>query len=48
MAYKMYKSGFLVNGNGWINQSNKYIEIMLFIDNQLDRYKRELEKDGQR
>lgn len=39
----MYKNGFLPNANGWMQQSNKFIEVVEFIDLQLSNYRNELE-----
>jgi hypothetical protein len=34
-AYGLYKDGFLPSGNGWINESPKFIQAMLTIEKQL-------------
>lgn len=44
-AYGMYKAGFLPNGNGWNNETNKYMDAMSVIDNALQKRNRaELKK----
>lgn len=44
-AYQMFKRGYLPNDKaGWLNQANKFIEIVEFIDIQLERYRSEMEK----
>lgn len=45
-AYQMYKNGYLLNNGGWASHSNKYIEIMIFIDNQMNKYQNEVNKNG--
>jgi len=43
----MYKNGFMPNDLGWLNESNKLIEIIGFIDIQIANYKKEVEaKNG--
>jgi hypothetical protein len=32
LAYNFYKGGFLPNRNGWMQQSVKFIEAVMFID----------------
>ncbi len=32
-AFNLFKAGILPNTGGWLNQPNKYIEIMNFIEN---------------
>lgn len=34
-AYNFYKSGILPNGNGWLKETNKFIEIILFIERKI-------------
>jgi len=33
-AYSMFKNGYLPNGNGYVNESFKYVEVMNFIDSK--------------
>ena len=40
-AYQMFKSGFLPNKGGWLSQTQKFIEVILFIDIQMKRYETE-------
>ena len=49
MAYKMFKNGFLPNSGGWLQQANKFNEVMQFIDNELELHKKEQEaKNGRK
>ena len=36
-AYPFYKNGMLPNGGGFNNESQKYIEAMLFLDSELGK-----------
>ena len=47
-AFHLYKKGLLPNGNsGWLHESNKYIEVMTFLDSQVALYQKEMSaKDG--
>jgi len=36
-AYRLYKAGYLPSGGGWINESAKYVDAMIVIDNEIDR-----------
>ena len=36
-AYKLFCKGILPTEKGWLNESNKYIEIMTFIDNEVKK-----------
>ena len=40
-AYNLYKSGVMPNAGGWLDQTDKFISIMLFIDSKIESYKRE-------
>lgn len=40
----MYKNGFLASNGGWLDQSNKYIEIVTFIDAEITRHNKEAEE----
>lgn len=42
VAYKMFKNGFLPNVGGWLNQGNKFIEAMIFIDEEVTKAKNEV------
>ena len=35
IAYKMFKSGFLPNNGGWLQQTNKFIQFMTYIDSEV-------------
>ena len=39
----MYKNGFLPHVGGWLDQANKYIDMMLFIDQLVERHQAEQE-----
>lgn len=39
--YQHYLRGFLPNSGGLLNQSNRYIELMSFIDNEIEKHKSE-------
>jgi len=39
VAYRLWKENKLPNGNGWINETNKFIESMFVIDEQLTEMK---------
>ena len=41
MAYRMFKNGFLLENKGWSEHSYKYISLMFFIDNIVNRLKKE-------
>ncbi len=47
-AFSFFERSILPNGNGWINESNKYTEAMMVIDNEFGRIKNETarKKDG--
>lgn len=45
MAYRMFKNGFLLENKGWAEHSHKYINVMLFIDNIINRVRKE-EQNG--
>jgi hypothetical protein len=40
----MYTRGFLPNKQGWLQQSNKFIEIVSFIDLEIERHHKEQEE----
>jgi hypothetical protein len=40
-AYRMFKNGFLPNAGGWLEQSNKFIEVMCFIEAKVAEFQRE-------
>lgn len=48
VAYKMYKSGFFPDGNGWIRQTNKLIQVISFLDTQILKYQKEMEEKNGR
>lgn len=39
--YSMFKNGFLPNEGGFLNQANKYIEFMFYMDIKLKEYEAE-------
>lgn len=45
-AFQMFKAGFLPNAGGWLCQTQKFIEVVLFIDTQMKRYENEVAKNG--
>lgn len=47
-AYKMFKHGFLPNKNGWLEQSNKLIEMITFIDGEITKHQKEVEEKNAR
>jgi hypothetical protein len=40
-AYQFFKQGILPTSGGWLDQTNKFNEIMLFIDGQILKHKKE-------
>lgn len=34
-AYKLFKLGYLPNSGGWLQQSKKFLDAMLFIDGEV-------------
>ena len=40
-AYNFYKSGILPNAGGWLDQTDKFNEVMLFIDNEIRKHEKE-------
>lgn len=46
-AFSFYESGFLPNGNGWINESHKVIEAFIIITNA-SKTSNNIEKDNGR
>ena len=40
-AYSLYKNSVLPNSGGWLDQAEKFISIMLFIDAKVESHKRE-------
>ena len=40
-ANNFYKNGIMPNNNGWIEQTNKFNEVMLFIDNKINEHQKE-------
>jgi hypothetical protein len=38
-AYNLYEKGFLPNGKGWIEESQKFIEAMQIVENEFIRWK---------
>ena len=44
-AFSFYEKGFLPNNRGWIKESNRFIEAIVMINNELQNIKRE-NKDG--
>lgn len=41
-AYQMFKNGILPNTGGWLNQTNKFIEIMTFIEGRVFIFNNEM------
>ena len=44
-AFSLYEKGYLPNGNCWLDESDKYIQAMIFLSNTFDRVKQK-EQDG--
>jgi hypothetical protein len=42
-SYQMFKKGMLPNFGPWTYQTNKFIEIMTFIDGQILKFQKEME-----
>jgi len=38
-GYELYKQGVLPNSGGWLDQTDKFVSIMLFIDNKIESYR---------
>jgi len=45
-AYNLYCKGVLPTNNGWLKQSNKYLDVMIFIENVLNKHQQEQRKHG--
>lgn len=45
-AYNFYKNGITPNGEGWQQESNKYVEAMEFIDAKIAEHQRENAPNG--
>ena len=39
ICFQMFEAGYLANSGGWMDQSNKFIQAMFFIKNEIDRSK---------
>ena len=39
VAYKMFGNGFLPNNGGWTQQSNKFIQSIMFMDDLIMKYR---------
>lgn len=37
-AFSMYKNGFLPDSGGWLRQTNKFTEVMAFIDAEISKH----------
>lgn len=50
MAYRMFKRGYLPNGNakGWLHESAKFVKVMLFIEDLTIRLQKEEQENGER
>ena len=42
VAFDLYQKGILPNGNAWLNESQKYLDTMVVLENEVK--KRELEQ----
>lgn len=40
-AYNLYKNKIMPTEKGWLYQSNKYIDVMLFIDSEIAKHEKE-------
>jgi len=38
IAHSMFQKGLLPNAGGWMQQSNKFIEVMFFLDAEIKRH----------
>jgi len=47
-AYGMFKNGMLPNSGGWLDQSNKYIEMMLYMDCIISKNNNEKVNNGKK
>lgn len=45
-AFSFYKNGITPNGKGWMQESNKYVQAMCFIDGKINERQREIDKNG--
>jgi len=46
-AYSFYEKGFLPNAGGWLDQSNKFVQGILVLDNTFNKIRnKELDKNG--
>ena len=45
-AFKFYKMNFLPNGVAWTNESRKFLDAMIVIDNELTKIENESIKNG--
>jgi len=44
-AYSFYEKGFMPNGGGWVEESNRYIQAMMIISNEYNKiYEKSIEK----
>ena len=43
-AFNFYQKSILPNGNNWMNESNKFLEAMMIIENEQNRLINEQEK----
>lgn len=48
IGYRMYKKGFLPNEGGWLCQCSKFVEVMLFIEEELAKHEREQQEKNAR
>ena len=43
----MFKNGLLPGSGGWLIQANKYVQVMAFIDSEMNKHKQNtVGKDG--
>ena len=47
-AYRFYKDGFLPNGAGWANESEKFLDAMAVISNEVDKAEQEKLKSARK
>jgi hypothetical protein len=45
-AYEMFDKGFLPNGKGWMEESNKYVQSMQLVSNEFIRCQNEKSKSS--
>lgn len=47
-AYNFYKNNILPNGNGWINEAEKYLEAMIIVDSEIAKLNKSKSHKGRK